>query len=47
MCSAIKSFDILTFQLECHNYFNKPTKLFSDLYLAKLLNILAKLFFSC
>jgi len=28
-----------------HNYFDNPTKLFSDLYLAKFLNILAKSFF--
>ena len=28
-----------------HNYFEGPTKLFSDLYLAKFLNSLAKLFF--
>jgi len=28
-----------------HNYFNGPTKLFSNLYLAKFLDISAKLFF--
>jgi len=30
-----------------HNYFDSPTKLFSDLYLAKFLDISAKLFFPC
>jgi len=30
-----------------HNYFDGLTKLFSDLYLAKFLYILAKLFFFC
>jgi len=31
-----------------HNYFNSPTKLFSDLYQAKFLDTLAKLpFFPC
>jgi len=28
-----------------HNYFDSSTKLFSDLYLAKILDISAKLFF--
>jgi len=28
-----------------HNYFNSPIKLFSDLYPAKILDILAKMFF--
>jgi len=28
-----------------HNYFDEPTKLFSDLYSAKFLDILAKSFF--
>jgi len=30
-----------------HNYFDSPTKLFSDLYLAKFLDTSAKSFFSC
>jgi len=30
-----------------YNYFNSPTKLFSDLYLAKFLDISVKSFFSC
>jgi len=29
------------------NYFDNPTKLFSDLYLAKFLDTSAKLFFPC
>jgi len=47
MNNAAKSFDILTAILSViHNYFNGPTKLFSDLYLAKFLDISTKLFFS-
>jgi len=30
-----------------YNYFDRPTKLFPDLHLAKLLDILAKSFFPC
>jgi len=30
-----------------YNYFDNPTKLFSNLHLAKFFNISAKLFFSC
>jgi len=30
-----------------HNYFDDPAKLFSDLYLAKFLDISAKLFYPC
>jgi len=30
-----------------YNYFDDPTKLFLDLYLAKFLNISAKPFFPC
>jgi len=30
-----------------HNYFNDPLKLFSDLYLTKVLNTSAKSFFLC
>ena len=33
--------------LEYLKYFDDLTKLFSDLYLIKFLNILAKSFFSC
>jgi len=47
MNNAAKSFDILAAILSIiHNYFNGP-KLFSDLYLAKFLDISTKLFFSC
>jgi len=44
----LQKFDILVINL-CilHNYFNSLTKLFSDLYLVKFLDTLAKLFFSC
>jgi len=47
--NAAKNFDILTTNLSVlHNYLNDPTKLFSDLYLVKFLDILAKsFFFSC
>jgi len=30
-----------------HNYFDSSTRLFSDLYPAQILNLSAKLFFSC
>jgi len=44
--NAAKNFDILTTNLSVlHNYLNDPTKLFSDLYLVKFLDILAKSFF--
>jgi len=39
MSNAAKNFNILTTILSIHNYFDDPTKLFSDLYLAKFLNI--------
>jgi len=43
-----KVFDILTTSLSVlHNYFDGPTKLFSDLYLAKFLDSSAKSFFPC
>jgi len=42
----LKFFVTLLFTLK-HNYFDGLTKLFSDLYLAKFLDALAKLFFSC
>jgi len=45
MSSAVKSFDILSTSLSVlHNYFNGITKLFSDLYLIKFLDILTKSF---
>jgi len=45
MNNAAKNFDILATTLSIlHNYFNNPTKLFSDLHLAKFLD--AKSFFS-
>jgi len=44
MSNTAKSFDILATSLSIsHNYFNDPTKLFSDL--AKFLDTSAKLFF--
>jgi len=42
-----KSFDILTTRLSVLHYFDGLTKLFSDLYLAKFEDTLAKPFFSC
>ena len=44
-----KSFDdILAISFSLHNLnFNSPTKLFSDVYLIKFLNMLAKSFSSC
>jgi len=40
---AAKSFDVLAISLSLlRNYFDNPTKLFSDLYLAKFLDTLAK-----
>jgi len=47
MNNAAKSFDILLSVNVQHNYFDGPTKLFSDLYLAKFLVTSAKLFFPC
>jgi len=47
MSDVAKNFDILATKLRVlHNYFDDLTKLFSDLYLAKFLDILAK-FFPC
>jgi len=40
-----KIFDILTILSILHNYFDGPAKLFSDLYLAKIVDTSAKLFF--
>jgi len=46
MSIAAKNFDILTTSLSVlHNYFDSSTKLFSNLYLAKFLDISAKSFF--
>jgi len=48
MSNAAKSFDILGISLSVlHNHFNNPTKLFSNLYLAKFLDTSAKSFFPC
>jgi len=42
MSNTVKSFDILAIDLRIlHNYFDSLIKLFSDLYLAKFLNISA------
>jgi len=43
MSNAAKNFDILATS-GLHNYFDGPTKLFSDLYPAKFLNISVKSF---
>jgi len=41
-----KNFDILATSLSIlHNYFNSPTKLFLDLYLAEFLDTSTKSFF--
>lgn len=41
-----KSFDTLTISFSIlHNYFYRPTKLFSDIYLAKLLDAQENHFF--
>jgi len=46
--NAAKSFDILTTSLSVLlNYLIVQIKLFSNLYLAKFLDILSKLFFPC
>ena len=44
MSNVVKNFGILTtFELSFYiNYFDEPTKLFSDLYLVKFLDTLAK-----
>jgi len=44
MGNAAKNFDLISLNV-LHNYFNSSIKLFSDLYLAKFLNILTKPFF--
>jgi len=46
--NVTNSFNILaTSLIILHNYFDGPTKLFSDLYLAIFLDISAKPFFPC
>jgi len=45
--NAAKIFDVLATSISIHNYFHSSTKLFLSLYLAKFLDIFAKLFFSC
>jgi len=48
MSNIVKNFDILATSLSIlHNYFDGLIKLFLDLYLAKFLDALAKLFFPC
>jgi len=49
MSNTAKNFDILATGLSVlHNYFDSSTKLlYFDLYPAKILDLLAKLFFSC
>jgi len=48
MSNAAKSFDVLVISLSVlRNYFDNPTKLFSDLYLAKFFNTSAKSCFPC
>ena len=43
-----KSFNIITISLSVlHNYLDGPTKLFSNLYLTKFLDISEKLSFLC
>jgi len=44
MGNAAKSFNILASLNVLHNYFDSPTKLFSDLYLAKFSVTSASLF---
>jgi len=45
---TVKCFNILATSLNVlHNYFDGPTKLFSDLYLTKFFDILAQSFFFC
>jgi len=48
MSNTAESFDILTISLSIpYNYFDGLIKLFSDLYLTKFLDVLAKSFFPC
>jgi len=45
MSNVAKSFDILAINLNIpYNYFNRPTKLFSNLYLAKFCRYFIKTF---
>ena len=39
MSNTVKSFDVLTISLNVLDNYDGPTKLFSDLYLAKFLEI--------
>jgi len=43
----LKFFAVLLIMSFLHNYFDGPTKLFSDLNLAKFSDILTKSFFPC
>jgi len=48
MNNVAKSFDILITNLSVlYSYFDDPTKFFSNVYLAKFLDTLAKLTFPC
>ena len=48
MNNVAKNFDILVTNLNVlYSYFDGPTKFFSDVDLAKFLDTLAKLIFSC
>jgi len=48
MIKAVKNFGVLATNLDVlNNYFDNLLKLFSDLYLAKLLDTSAKSFFPC
>jgi len=47
VAKMLKLFAALSMLQRTHNYFNGPTKLFSDLYLVKLLDASTKPFFPC
>jgi len=47
LTSRIKTFCSISSTFKRSNYFDGPTKLFSNLYLAKFLRILTKSFFTC
>jgi len=47
MSNAAKNFDIQASLNVLHNYFGSVLKLFSNLYLAKFLDISAKPFYPC
>jgi len=44
MSNIVKNFDMIATSI-LHSYFDNPTKLFSNLYLAKFLNTSTKPFF--